>query len=228
MRINKYISSSGVCSRRKAETYIKEKRVTVNGNLLTNLAYQVKEGDLVLLDGKEIFPKENKILYLFHKPIHTLCSHESQGGKKTIYEYLPKNLGLFSVGRLDYDSEGLLLITNQGDLAQRLAHPSYEVEKEYLVYLDRELEDKHKEEMLRGLQTSYDYYTPVSILLDGKKRHGYRVILKEGKKREIRRMFGHFHYDVKRLIRLRFSHLHLGNLKAGEYRKLTKEEKDLL
>ncbi|MDY3052284.1 MAG: pseudouridine synthase [Ndongobacter sp.] len=243
MRINKYIAACGVCSRRAAEALVLDGRVQVNGQTVASLTAQVSEQDDVTLDGKTLRLAERQLLYAFHKPVNTLCSHADPHADSFIYDYLPKDTRLFSIGRLDYQSEGLLLVTNDGALAQRLAHPRYETEKEYLVVLDRELTALQQQELcsgilLEGERLRFDRLVADHpdgsdpYLLDSwpptKNQFCYRGVLHEGKKREIRRMMAYCGRTVERLIRIRIAGLWLCGLRPGAYRLLSEQEKERL
>lgn len=243
MRINKYIASSGLCSRRKAENFVLEGRVTINGETVRELSRTVEDGDLVMLDGKPVTPISETYVYLYNKPAGKMCSRSDPHCPHTIYEDLPEGEGLFSVGRLDVDTEGLLLVTNDGKLANRLAHPSYEVEKEYLARIDSPLDEQEKSRIRSGISYEGIRYSPAAVFEDhgeaaeglslekGGPRpgeHWVRLIIHEGKKREVRRILQACGKQVLRLIRIRYGALVLGGEKPGAYRKLSREEERCL
>lgn len=242
MRINRFLSSCGVGSRRKSEKFVKEGRVKVNGKILSNLAYRVAPDDKVELDGKIISPLE-PVFYLFNKPRFTMVSHYDPHCKDLIFDYLPDDQGLFAVGRLDFDSEGLIFITNQGKLAERIAHPSYEMEKEYWVLLDRPFDPNLSQRAKEGIQGPKDFYQvdDIEIIKDGSEAKErmkltgnvvpgslVKVILHEGKKREVRRIFDSLGYQVLRLFRERIGPISVAKLPPGSYRKISSREWDAL
>lgn len=242
MRINRYLAKCGLASRRKAEDYIREGRVMVGGEVLRDLSYQVQAGDRILVDGKEV-RFEEEVFFLYHKPRKVLVSHQDPFHSRLIYDDLPKMDSLFAVGRLDFDSEGLLFVTNRGDLAQTIAHPSYQMEKEYWVFLNRPLPAIDEDWTRFGLTFRGFHYRPDRLEflskeeIDGRSyaltdwppggsRDGQlvRIILHEGKKREVRRFFQGLGYEVIRLIRVRLGPLDIGGLRAGQYRPARPEE----
>lgn len=243
MRINKYIAACGVCSRRAAEVLIQDGRVQINGRTVVSLATQVAEKDRVTLDGELIRLTERQLLYAFHKPVNTLCSHADPHIDTLIYDYLPKDIRLFSIGRLDYQSEGLLLITNDGVLAEHLAHPRFETEKEYLIVLDRALTALQQQELCSGILWKGERLCFDRLVVDcpdgsepylldswppAKNKFCYRGVLHEGKKREIRKMMAYCGRTVERLIRIRIADLYLCGIRPGAYRLLTDQEKERL
>jgi len=222
MRLSKFIASSGLTSRRKAEELIREGKVRVNGRIVRNIVAHIDPiRDVVEVEGKRL-KREKPVYIALYKPRGYLTAPRDPYGRPLVKELLKDlKVRVFPVGRLDFDSEGLLLLTNDGELSQRLTHPGYGVEKEYLVELDREPDDDIYS-LLLGIETKDGKMKAEYIEKKGKNR--IKVILKEGKKREIRRMLGHLGYRVKRLVRIREGPVKLGKLKPGEYRELTPEE----
>jgi 23S rRNA pseudouridine2605 synthase len=222
MRLNRFLALAGVASRRGAETFIRQGRVTINGRVSTNLSSQVELSDHVKVDGHLVHPKQF-ISVLLNKPPGFLTTRSDRNDRRTIYELLPRKMSnLAHVGRLDKESEGLLLLTNDGDLALRLTHPRFKLEKEYLVTLDREfgLEDLPK--VRKGVylaegRARFDALHKVSP-------HQVRVILTQGIKRQVRRVFAALGYRVKRLQRTRIGPLTDRHLKPGTFRILTPAE----
>jgi len=233
MRINKYLAFCGVCARRKADELVKQGRVKVNGEVLWDLSYQVDpEKDLVEVDGKPVKPPK-KFYYIFYKPRGYLTSLYDPFNKETIKPFLDKlPVRVFPVGRLDKDSEGLLLLTNDGDLANRLLHPRYEIKRVYLVWVTPKLkEEKIKKLLEEGALIGEKVIKPLEFKLFKKDKDGwiYKVVVKEGVKREVRKMVGVLGGRVHRLKRIQFGPIKLGNLKPGEIRKLSEKElKELL
>ena len=242
MRINKFIASTGFCSRRKADEIIKHGRGRVNGQALTDLSYQVNDGDKVEIDGLKIQAQSEKVYYLFNKPYAVLSSHSDPHHDHFVYDYFPRDLQLFSAGRLDYDSEGLMIITNDGDFANHIAHPSYEIEKEYIALLDKPIQQQTLDKIKMGVSyQGADYHVNnvgfldpgvwpnLTSLLEDWQPETYdkyslvTVSLHEGQKREVRRIFESQGFQVRRLIRVRIGDVRL-DTKVGDYRLLNQEE----
>ena len=222
MRLNRFLAAAGVGSRRKCDELIAEGRVTINGRVCTNFSAQPSERDHVKVDGK-IVHVERAMTIALHKPAGFVSTRSDPHARDTIFDLLPPKFPrLFNVGRLDTQSEGLLILTNDGDLAQRLTHPRFKIEKEYEVMLDRPWDSAHAQKLLRG------------IFLDGQRAQitrlhpigatRLRVVLRQGINQQIRRMFYAIGYEVKRLVRVRIGRLRLGNLPRGDWRPLTKSE----
>jgi 23S rRNA pseudouridine2605 synthase len=224
-RLQKYLSRAGVASRRKAEALITARRVRVNGNIAT-LGTKVNQGDEVLLDGKRVEAMSEKITYILNKPTGYVTTAEDELGRPTVLELVPGVPGLHPVGRLDMDSEGLLLLTNDGDLTLRLTHPRYEHEKEYRVWLkEGQPEAGALSTLERGLELDDG---PAKATLAKLAEGGCILVLKEGRKRQVKRMMAAVGYTVTRLVRTRIARLNLGDLPTGQYRNLSDDELKLL
>lgn len=225
MRINKYIAHSGFCSRRKAEDYIKQGRVRLNGDVTRELSTQVKEDDIVTIDNKTLEIVEKKYYLAFNKPVGVISSNEDLHNPDNIFNYIDIDSKLFSIGRLDKDSEGLILITNDGDLYNRLMHPSKKVKKYYTVTLDKKISNRDIEEIASGVDIG-GYVTKKSIinLLTNTNNPTLDVIITEGKNRQIRKMFESKGYKVINLKRYQIANIKLGELKSGRYRHLNDVE----
>ena len=228
MRLNRFLARAGVASRRKVEELVRAGRVKVNGRVVTDLSLRVDpDRDRVEVDGREVRLPE-PVYYLFYKPCGYLTALSDPHGRPTIAPFL-KDLppGVFPVGRLDRDSEGLLLLTNDGELAQRLLHPRYEIPRVYRVWLVRPPREDLLERIRReGLEIEGRRVFPEEIRLVKKSRREcvYEVRLHEGRKREVRKIFAAAGSRVKRLLRIRFGPLRLGSLKPGEIRPLSPKE----
>lgn len=222
MRINRYLAAAGVASRRGSETLILEGRVSINGNVVENLATQVQNGDIVKV-GRKTLQVQEPLTLAFHKPKGAICSTTDLKNRKTIYDYLPESFPrLFYVGRLDTDSEGLLILTNQGELSQKLTHPSHKVEKIYHVRLDREFDFEKIAKLTKGFRIEPGFARMDSVYhLQGP---WLKVVLSQGLKRQIRLMFSRLGYKVKELKRVQIGGLKLGRLKPGEWRIIKKRE----
>ena len=231
MRLQKYMSECGVASRRKSEELIKKGEVYVNGRQITELGFQVSSKDEVIVSGKEI-KKEDKEYYLLYKPNKTVSSVKDEKGRTTVVDLIESKAKLFPVGRLDYDTSGLLLITNDGELSNILTHPKYEIERVYEVKIDGLIKGNEIKTLENGIVIDNIKTKKCKIKLkklDKKNKRSYLTVkLEEGKNHEVKNLFGYFNYKVLKLKRIRFAFLTLDNLKMGEYRKLSvKEVKDL-
>lgn len=226
MRLNRYLALCGLGSRRACEEIILGGSVRINGRSVRELATMVGPDDTVVARGRVVRPESSRYVVL-HKPSGCLSSRQSQGGKPTIYDLLPREAAtLPHVGRLDADSEGLLLLSNDGALAQALTHPSKHVEKEYDVVLDRAFDGKFIPKLLKGIYLEEGRAKAAHVHLEGANK--LRVVLTQGINRQIRRMFAALGYKVKRLTRTRLGPLKLGRLPRGAWRELTAREVDAL
>ena len=233
VRIQKLLASWGVASRRVVERYIKEGRIAVDGEKLNEQGKIIDEDSLpvITLDGKRLKPPENTeyTILAFNKPKLVITSLDDDRGRRCVADYLPKNKRLYPIGRLDYDSTGLLLVTDYGELTNRLLHPSYKVPKEYIVRINGErLRQEELEEFASGIELDDGMTAPCSITELGAP-NCYSVVIKEGRKRQVRRMFEFFGRKVIRLHRVSFGPIKLGELSSGKLRQLSeKEKKELL
>ncbi len=222
MRLNRFLSLCGLGSRRGCEDLIRQGRVTVNQEVVTELATSVSEEDVVTADGKPVRPARPIVLVL-NKPKGYLCTREDTHERATIYDILPaKYQHLHHVGRLDKDSEGLILLTNRGDLSHRLLHPSEGVEKEYEVRLETEFNPEHIPKLVHGVMTAEGFARAERVFMDSVWK--VNVVLKQGLKRQIRLMFYEIGYEVERLVRTRIGGLKLYGLPKGGWKELTEAE----
>ncbi len=231
IRLNRFLASSGLCSRRSAERLVTAGRVRVNGVLRTDLGTTVEpEKDRVTLDGRRIFPSEKRIYLALHKPKGFLTTMRDERGRKTVKDLIRGVRGrVFPVGRLDRDSEGILLFTNDGALAHRLLHPSFGVRKVYRVTLGRTPEPLHLERLRRGVLLEDGVARVLGVSRVRGNDRTLIVTMQEGRKREIRRLFKELRLPVARLKRTSFGPIELGSLPPGQWRELkTKEVEDLL
>ncbi|TAG11312.1 MAG: rRNA pseudouridine synthase [Verrucomicrobia bacterium] len=225
-RLNKFLASCGVGSRRACEALILEGRVEINGSPCMQLATRVQPNDHVKVDGKRVVPNEPWVV-AFHKPRGWVCTREDELGRETIYSLLPEPMrALHHVGRLDLDSEGLLILTNDGNLSQQLMHPSKTVEKEYLVTANQAFENSHLDQFLEGVYTQEGKLKAKSI--DRLSARRIKVVLDHGAKRQIRVMFDTLGYQVTKLMRVRIGGLWLGDLEPGKWATLNAPEIDML
>ena len=233
MRLQKYMAMCGVAARRKCEEMIAAGRVTVNGRVITEMGTQVEEQDEVLVDGVRITPEEEKRYVLYHKPAGEVTTVSDEKGRETVMDrFRDFPARLYPVGRLDYDSEGLLLLTNDGALAQRLTHPSCEVDKVYLARVTGNPSNEAIDRLRRGVYMEGDerrtYPADVRVVRDESLFSDILVTIHEGRNRQVRRMFDAVGHKVLLLRRVRFGPLELGNLRRGEWRELTAQEVELL
>lgn len=218
MRLNKFISTTGYCSRRKADELIFNGKVEVNNQIVLTPSYSVKDSDVVKVNNKILSLTSYKY-YIFYKPINVLTSYNDSRGRRCLkdFDFFQKNNLAYS-GRLDYKSEGLILFTNNGELIYRLQTPKFKVEKEYVVEVDKNLSEKEKLILENGLKTKGYSYGKCKIT---ETENGiYRVILTEGKNRQIRNMFNFFGIKVIKLKRVRIGKLSLNGLKPGEIKEI--------
>lgn len=225
IRINKYLSAAGVSSRREADRLIEQGRVKVNGKIVQTLGSKIDENkDRIEVDGKTVEGTQGKIYMLLNKPPEFLVTLKDPFQRPTIMDFLPKlKTRIFPVGRLDFDSEGLLLMTNDGELANRLIHPRYEIKKNYLVKIQGHPEKVQISRLERGIPIDGKKTAPAKIspISSSPKRSLFKVELHEGRKREIRRMFEAIGYHVLLLRRIKFAGLTLDGLDPGDWRYLT-------
>jgi len=233
MRLQKYMAMCGVAARRKCEEIIASGRVSVNGQIVTEMGTQVEENDVVFVDGARILPEEEKRYVLYHKPAGEVTTVSDEKGRETVMDrFRDFPVRLYPVGRLDYDSEGLLLLTNDGELAQRLTHPSCEVDKVYLARVTGNPSNEAIDRLRRGVYMEGDqrrtYPAEVRVVRDESLFSDILVTIHEGRNRQVRRMFDAVGHKVLLLRRVRFGPLELGSLRRGEWRELNGEEISLL
>ena len=221
IRINKYLSNAGVCSRRDADQLTDAGRVTLDG-VVIKTGERITADAEVCLDGHPITRENKKVLLLFYKPRGIVCSTKKQRNETTVTEYLNYPLRVYPVGRLDKDSEGLLLLTNQGDLVNRIMRAGNYHEKEYLVTVNKEITEDFLKGMRGGVPILDTVTRPCTVKKTG--RRSFQIILTQGLNRQIRRMCEYFGYQVQTLKRVRIMNLTLDGLDPGEYREIRKEE----
>lgn len=219
-RINKYIASSGLCSRREADRLIEEGRVTVNG-IVAESGMQVCGDDVVLVDGKNIIPETNDVYIAFNKPLGVTCTTDSRD-PSNIIDYIGYPERIFPIGRLDKNSSGLILLTNDGSIVNTLLRAENNHEKEYQVTVDRPYDDKFIKEMQSGVPVLGQITLPCKM--SRVSARVFRIILHQGLNRQIRRMCEYEGYKVVKLRRIRFMNINLGTLGTGQWRYLTAKE----
>ena len=223
-RINKYIASCGVCSRRKAEEYVLSGRVKVNDIIIKDLAYKVKEEDIIKIDDNIINKEEKKVYIMLNKPKGYVTTSHEQFGRKSVLDLIDEDVRVYPIGRLDMYTEGLLLLTNDGDFANKLMHPKNKIAKKYIVTSKEKITQNQKELLESGVNIG-DYITrpaKVNILTNNQ----FEIIISEGKNRQVRRMCESVGINLLNLRRVKIGNLKLGNLQSGKYRYLTEQEKN--
>ena len=219
-RLNKYLSETGACSRREADQWIEAGRVTVNGARAV-LGTQGNEGDDVLVDGQALRAKPKRVYIALNKPVGVECTTD-RDVPGNIVDFVGHGERVFPIGRLDKDSEGLILLTNDGDIVNTVLRAENEHEKEYVVAVDRPLTPEFLSGLARGVPILDTVTNPCKVTQVGK--NTFRIILTQGLNRQIRRMCEHFGYRVRRLQRVRIMNVHLGTLPVGDWRNLTPSE----
>ena len=220
MRLNKYISETGVCSRRQADQWIEQGRVTINGAAAT-LGTQVNEGDRVEVDGCAVQPQAASVYIALNKPVGITCTTERHV-EGNIIDYIGHPQRIFPIGRLDKDSEGLILLTNNGDIVNELLRVENRHEKEYVVTVDRPITDEFLQGIARGVRILGVTTQPCRVRKIG--QLSFAIILTQGLNRQIRRMCAAFDYQVRRLQRVRIVNIDLRGIKVGQWRELSMDE----
>ena len=227
VRLQKYIADCGVASRRKAEELIQQRRVKVNGTLVTEMGIKVSDADLVEVDGKVIKPENKKVYIMLNKPSGYVTTVKDQFGRPTVIDLLKGvRERVFPVGRLDYETTGLLILTNDGDFAYKMTHPKHKIEKTYLATIAGIPTDEEISRFERGLKIE-DYITaPAKLKIITKKERTcvVEVTIHEGRNRQVRKMCEAIGHPVLSLKRISLGKLTLGNLAEGDWRELTRDE----
>ncbi|MGG3884941.1 23S rRNA pseudouridine(2604) synthase RluF [Brevibacillus panacihumi] len=224
MRINKYISESGICSRRESDKWIEAKRVTING-VIAQLGSTVSEGDDVRVDGKPIGTKKKAVYIALNKPVGITCTTELHV-KGNIIDFVNHPERIFPIGRLDKDSQGLILLTNDGDIVNKILRAENNHDKEYIVTVDKPITPAFLQGMSNGVRILGTITKPCTVTKMSERV--FRIILTQGLNRQIRRMCAAFGYQVRKLERIRIMNIHLNGLKLGHWRNLTAKELDEL
>ena len=231
MRINKFLSSLGIASRRAIDKYIEEGRIKVNG-VIASTGIDVTEDDEIYIDNKKIETKriEEKVYFILNKPLEVLSALSDDRGRKTVVDLIKTDKRIFPIGRLDYMTSGLILLTNDGELFNRLVHPKSEIYKKYYIKVFGEVKKEEIEELKKGvlLEDGKTLPAKVSGIKYDKNKTSMYISIREGRNRQIRRMIEKFGYKVLMLRREKIGELSLGDLKEGKYRELTREEIEYL
>lgn len=230
MRLQKYLADCGVASRRASEQLILEGRVSVNGETVTQLGTQVEEGDKVVFDGRLLKPTNKKIYIMLYKPDKVVSTVSDPEGRKTVMDLVDVKERLYPVGRLDYHTEGLLLLVNDGDAAYHLTHPKFEIEKEYLCVIAGQISREEVLKLQSGVIIDGEKTAPAKVKVVEITDHttSLSVIIHEGRNRQVRKMMEAVNKEVLHLTRMRHGELLLTGLKPGQWRTLTKEEIEYL
>ncbi len=227
-RLQKVIANSGYTSRRKAEELIINNHVQVNGELINTLGYKVSQEDLITIDGEPLKPANSQEYYLLNKPRQVLSSVTDDKNRPCVVDFIKTNTRIYPVGRLDYDTTGLIILTNDGKLANILMHPKSRVYKTYIAKINGILNEQDFQKIRQGILIDNRKliidYLKVRKIDKIKNTSLIEVTIHEGRNHIIRRFFASLHYDVLKLSRIKIGNLTLGNLKSGEYRELTKSE----
>ena len=225
VRLNKYISQCGVCSRRHADVLITSKKVIVNGRVVSKLGHTiVPNKDIVKVNGKKISQKQFAY-YAFNKPKRILSTMSDPGGRPTVADFFKHIKGIFPVGRLDWDAEGLMVLTNDGDFANKISHPKWGVDKTYLVKISGKINRNHIDKLLKGVTIIGGKVKAKSVMkiVRGDKRNDWvKITISQGKNRQIKRMFEKINLDVLKIKRISIGKLSLKGLKKGHLKEISK------
>lgn len=231
MRLNKYIADAGICSRRKADELIQNGNVKINGAVVKEMGYQVEEGDRVTINGRRIETAGSKVYVAVNKPLGYITSMDDDKDRATVAE-LVKDIPerLFPVGRLDYNTTGLLIMTNDGELTYTLTHPKHEVYKTYVAKVAGVISDTRLAKLRKGVDIGGFVTSPAKVtVLKQMPRHAVvQISIREGKNRQVRKMFAAVGNKVQELQRTAIGEIRLGRLMEGHYRKLTRQEIEYL
>ena len=227
MRLNKFLSSCGIASRRKCDEIILSGVVSVNGKVIKELGVSINEKkDKVFYEGKELFLPSSFVYIELNKPKGYACTANDEKGRKTIYDLVKTDERLFSIGRLDYDTEGLIILTNDGDFANKVAHPKYAIDKEYHVTIEGDIKESELAVLRKGVVIDGERMpsAKVEFLSSDDKFTKLSVVINEGMNRQVRRMFEAIGKSIRLLKRVRIGKVKLGGVKRGDFRDLTDEE----
>ncbi len=231
MRLQKYLADAGIASRRKCEQLIEEGRVKLNG-AVAEIGMNVSDGDVVTLDGKRVRVNNERVMIAFYKPKNVICSNAEDEDRKKVTDFFKElPYRLYTVGRLDYDSEGLILVTNDGDAANRLMHPRYSLSKTYNVLCSGRFTDAEIHALASGVMLEDGMTAPARVKLLRETDNGnteLSITIHEGRNRQVRRMVAAVGHDTLRLVRVSIGKLTISGLKSGQWRFLSREETELL
>jgi len=224
-RLNKYVANAGICSRRKADVFIAKGHVTVNDTVIKEMGYRVKKNDVVKFDGNVIEVTTDFVYFLLNKPKNTITTTSDEKGRRTVMDIMKKATSerIYPVGRLDRATTGLLMLTNDGQLAKKLSHPSHNVKKVYQVTLHKPVTKVHFDKIKKGIQLE-DGPVPVDAIHYLEEKNIIGIEIHIGRNRIVRRLFEHFDYQVLKLDRVYYAGLTKKDLPRGRYRPLTERE----
>ncbi len=222
-RLSKVLAQAGIASRRKCEELIFAKKVTVNGQIVEQPQHMVNiHSDCIVYNGSRVKQKEPMVYYLLNKPKGYVCSNDATLYKNIVISLFPQKQRLFTVGRLDKETTGLLIVTNDGQLAHKVTHPSFEIQKEYLVKTSGEIDPEHLDKIRAGLLIERSFVKPIRV--SKVRKNTLKITVKEGKKHEVRILVEHTGLLVQELSRIRIGNLRLGNLEIGSFKNVTLKE----
>lgn len=224
IRLNKFLADHGIVSRRKADELIKNAVVKVNGAIIVDLGTKINPNDRVTVLGDPVKSKLKLVYIILNKPKDYITTTSDEKGRKTVLDIVKSRQRIFPVGRLDRNTTGLLLLTNDGELTYRLTHPKYQIERIYNVVLDKNLKLSDAKQIANGIKLDKEEMAACEVFINPKDKTKVSLSLTEGKNREIRRIFEYFGYKIKRLDRKYFANLSSSGLKRGEYRHLLPKE----
>lgn len=222
LRIAKWLANCGVCSRRQAEEWIAQGRVSYQGNTIQSPIFFLSSPEGLCVDGNPVTINQTTQVWMFYKPRGVVTSRKDTHGRPTVYDYIPQNLGhIMNIGRLDIESEGLLLFTNNGDYAQKMAHPSSEIPRTYRVKIYGHFSQEKMKSLEKGLSINGVFYKPIKWTIESQRgqQTWIHLTLVEGKNREIRKVMNHLGFDVSRLIRTAYGPYVLGAMKPGQWKE---------
>ncbi|MFR5264404.1 pseudouridine synthase [Clostridium sp.] len=225
-RLQKYMAKCGVASRRKCEEIILSGRVEVNGSVITELGFKVNENDVVEVDSNVIKVEENKVYIILNKPTGYITSNSDEKERKTILDIVNVKERIYPIGRLDYDSSGLLLLTNDGDIYNKIIHPKKEIEKRYIATVKGTFSKEELEKFRSGVDIGGYITAPakIKVIKESKSNSVVEITIHEGKNRQVRKMCSAFNHEVLNLKRIAIGKLSLDNLKEGQWRNLNEKE----
>ena len=230
IRINKFVATNGTLARRKVDEYILQGRITVNGITIREPGYKINPGkDSVSVDGEPIKVEKKNIYIVLNKPPKIISAVTDDKKRKTVVDIVKVKERIFPIGRLDYDTTGLIILTNDGEFANKLMHPRYKVDKTYFVELSKPLQEKHKKKLAEGVYIDRKKTEPAKITFVNKDDFKRLYIsIHEGRNRQVKNMFERFGYKIRKLHRTKYGNLKLGNLAEGDWRMLSGKEITLL
>ncbi len=226
MRLNKFLSRCGLDSRRKCDDLIKNNKILINGSIVSDFSYQVKADDMVTYKGKYLEIEHDSVIYILNKPKGYVCTSKDPQNRLKVIDLVDVNIRLFTIGRLDRDTTGIILLTNDGDISNKLTHPKYNKEKKYYVKSKGRIENIFLKKIKNGyrLDDGTRVKAKIKLISYSSNIFEWDIILKEGKNREIKRIFSNFGSKVTLIHRYSFCGITLDNLKFGQYKKMSMSE----